>query len=66
MAAMLADDRARASDLAQSVVQRRAALATAEADLLRRARGRAGLGDDGQRPAGSLSPAAHHTTAEGN
>jgi argininosuccinate lyase len=66
MAAMLADDRARASDLAQSVVQRRAALATAEADLLRLARARAGLGDDGQRPPGSLSPAAHHTTAEGN
>ena len=66
MAAMLDADSGRAAGLAASVAQRRAALAAAEDDLLRRARERVAPGDDGQRPAGSLSPAAHHGTAERN
>jgi argininosuccinate lyase len=58
MAAMIEADRAHAEELARSVAQRRAALEAAEQGL--RARARQRVGDRGQPPARSLSPAAHH------
>jgi argininosuccinate lyase len=65
MAAMLGADRARAAGLAASVAQRREALARAEEALLERARARV-VGNGGQGPDGSLSPAAHHGAAGPN
>lgn len=58
MAAMVEATREEAATLARSVVQRRAALAAAEQAL--RARARERVGDGGQPPNRSLSPAAHH------
>ena len=66
MTAMLDDGRERTRALTASVAERRAALIAAEAALRERARARAAPRDRGQRPAGSLSPDAHHDAPSRN
>lgn len=60
MAAMLADGRTQAAQLAAGVATRRAAAHDAQRALRERARARIDLLGGGQDPGGSLSPAAHH------